>query len=1596
MGWTRAQALAFLAPVGSLSEIADADELAAALHDNPVALHLARSFLEQHPAGTARYRQEIRPRRPGGDPVPAQIALARAQLGLSAWHLARAVAYLAAEPLRSDWARALVPDGLGGADAATVAGLRRYGLISLSQDGELLRMHPTIQATVRAADPRHRGAWLGARPLMDAYASAEDLASWPLCEHLDGHAQRFTEHVAGIRRMRSIRQTLLRELGDYARFRGRSERAALLYEVALGLAGDRDARGELHYRLGLALKDDQPEAARDNLRQAVTLAVRAHGAGHPAIARNRHALSHAYERLGELVEARQELEQALREGEAHLGPDDLNLAVGRTTLGDLLRQEGDLERSKEVLEGALAELMAAAGPDDLRVTAGRAGLAKTYVALGDPASARDQLEQALAADLRLVGADHPYVRGDQAQLDEVLAALGVVRPDDSPPAEAPADAYGWLLEPSAVSLDRTAWRWRLTGPDGVVRAEHEVTLDPAAAEYQALVDLDSWLRWRPAPDRRRSDERRLIKELGEWIGGTVLGPVTAALAGLPAGGGAVTVRVRIPPEASWLPAYALELAIPPGGGEPLALLPIRLVYEVASAGAAKQPAGRPLRVLAILSTPSGGVTLDLRSERRALERLAAAQPDRVDLVVLQYGCTLERLTEAVADPRGWDILHLAGHGGPGELVLETDDGAPHPVPAAELLRILDAARDRVRLLIASWCSSALDDALSVLELEAPGELAADPIDAPVVSGLGARLAARLGCTVLAMRHPVGDSLSVRLAEEIYPRLLATQPSAWEAAVAAGIGPALRGTTPLRPLWLAAPVLFTAGPPPGTPGLLTAGLHAGASDAGESVAEIAPDGPADVFTGRVGLLARLRHAGPAVVLSGLPGIGKTACAQELAWMIGDGYRRTVWHGPDELGDIAVGDHELVVVDGLAGPWTERQGELVTGLARQAAARSGRLVVTVRSSPPAGLPDVTATALMPLAPAEAAWMVRQRGLATGDAARQLLAECGGVPGLIDGSTDREEVAAWARHEFASMSPEERSFLGFLCALEADDRDTGAPVEMLWDPVRRELTGEDVDASAAPHVAELVRRGLAAVDGPPVDWAGAWGARLSLPVLDAAGALLDEDTATLVATWANEYWTFQLEQFRERGTGDVAGATVYTGRRIVPYRLRLRDWHGVRAMLGLIWQHDPAPDLAPAIAARLRRSGPQPGGDPEALSALLSELEARSSTRTEADLRAAIERAETGGDPGEAAELGFDLINLLVLAGRAEDALPMAERLPELGRAGGADRLRMSVLHAQRPQVLVAAGRFEEGLAEAERQLKAQQAGHIAEGLHNIAFRAAMKLKRFPVALEHSEAIAAGLVRRHAPELEQARELLNTALVRRDSGRPDLARQLVLRAREVFEAAGDVEGLIAARVSLAELEAREGRLGDAVRLARDVLRLEYTSHPTADPADRRLAHLNLSAFLVQARKIGDEALCHLVAAALIDGLTGSWRTPQTLETLQGVAARYEILPSSLEELDRQLATTPGVRFLEFVATLPGGLPAAEEAFRELRPFVRYAPENAVLDLIEQMGLPVAYVDLETGETIEPDGPPPTGSPTPAGPPTLAGRIGRWFLRR
>ena len=95
---------------------------------------------------------------------------------------------------------------------------------------------------------------------------------------------------------------------------------------------------------------------------------------------------------------------------------------------------------------------------------------------------------------------------------------------------------------------------------------------------------------------------------------------------------------------------------------------------------ASTPAPRDqLRVLGLFSLPEGGQPLSLRRERQALMTLVqgiATAGMAADVRVLQYGVTRDLLRDILADAAGWDIIHISGHGAPGELLLETADGQP--------------------------------------------------------------------------------------------------------------------------------------------------------------------------------------------------------------------------------------------------------------------------------------------------------------------------------------------------------------------------------------------------------------------------------------------------------------------------------------------------------------------------------------------------------------------------------------------------------------------------------------------------------------------------------------------------------------------------------------------------------------------------------------------------------------------------------------------------------------------------------------------------------------------------------------------------------
>jgi len=468
------------------------------------------------------------------------------------------------------------------------------------------------------------------------------------------------------------------------------------------------------------------------------------------------------------------------------------------------------------------------------------------------------------------------------------------------------------------------WRWLLAEEDtGRPLADHEMDLDGAGDEYAAFTDLYRYLRWNAVPDRRTASEAQIVARVGAWAGREVLGDRVGAaiIAAAP-----VTVRVAVPAQAGFVAGWPLGLAH--AGGVPLAGRgDVTFVYDLAAGtgtpgNGGPAPGGR-LRMLAVFSMPTQTSVLALRRERyelaRLVRRIGARQRRRIELAIAQYGVTREKLAEIVESGDGWDVLHLSGHGGRGQFLLEHDDGSPDPVDTGELMGLLGPLRRRVRLAVVSACESAaattaetlrwvgLDEQAQQLEEEDEARLPGGDAGALVLTGIARGLIERLECAVVAMRYPVTDEFATALTEDLYERVLGRGQrlgTALARAVPQAAGPQ---PSPARPaISLATPVLA---------GTQAAGLVLQAP-AGAPVLDPAlvrmerfpPEPPR--FVGRARAMAQASAALAAgsgrtgVLLHGMAGSGKTACALELAYRHQDSFQAAAfWQAPEKADEFA---------------------------------------------------------------------------------------------------------------------------------------------------------------------------------------------------------------------------------------------------------------------------------------------------------------------------------------------------------------------------------------------------------------------------------------------------------------------------------------------------------------------------------------------------------------------------------------------------------------------------------------------------------------------------------------------------------------------
>jgi hypothetical protein len=447
----------------------------------------------------------------------------------------------------------------------------------------------------------------------------------------------------------------------------------------------------------------------------------------------------------------------------------------------------------------------------------------------------------------------------------------------------------------------TRWRWVLTDSGGSIIGDYEVRLKVTDWQFDAFADLPGHLFSHVTPDRQREHER--VAEVGEWIGANVFGPIaTTLLENAPA-----TVTVTVPDNARDLLLRPLQLAH--CRGKPLSVQDVTLVMRLASDDGCLKPAGKRLRVLGLFSLPDGSQSLNLRRERhelvRLIERMRVAGK-AVDVRVLQYGVTRQRLQEVLREPEGWDIVHISGHARPGELLLETAAGTPDRINAAALADLLELARGRVKLATLSACWSAAGQHMSLGLPRTASAAEAERVhllepSASSSSVLATDLARRLNCAVLAMRYPVEDNFASALSQTLYALLLdKSQPLPLALALALR---EVSDTGTFSPLSAATPALFG-----GQSAILTLAAPTRPDPGDNRVAHPKLDGfppQPERFVGRTRVMAEASEALaaqsgiPGVLLHGMPGGGKTACALELAYTHEHAFDRFVWFkAPDE--------------------------------------------------------------------------------------------------------------------------------------------------------------------------------------------------------------------------------------------------------------------------------------------------------------------------------------------------------------------------------------------------------------------------------------------------------------------------------------------------------------------------------------------------------------------------------------------------------------------------------------------------------------------------------------------------------------------------
>jgi tetratricopeptide (TPR) repeat protein len=350
------------------------------------------------------------------------------------------------------------PSAAGGADQnlvrRAISNLARVGLVTIDPATPVrtVRMHPSVQAAVRAFIPRAE--------LEQVVLAAADalLETW-------------TDGDSGLQLDQTMRDcaATLREVDSTILWK--PEAHPLLFRIGMSFEGGRLVDSAIAY-----------------WQSMTSTSTRLLGPAHANAVQARDRLATAYESAGRVADAIAVFASALNDRERNLGPEHPDTVVARARLAHAYSSAGRAE-SIAIYERTLADSDRRLGPGHPSTLSARADLAAAYQAAGRNKDAIRSCQMLLADSERLLGVSHvstlaarealadAYLAANQhkdaiEQYKRLLAAHESIRGRDDPDAITARANLASALRRSGKVKDAIAQyervltdRERLQGPD---------------------------------------------------------------------------------------------------------------------------------------------------------------------------------------------------------------------------------------------------------------------------------------------------------------------------------------------------------------------------------------------------------------------------------------------------------------------------------------------------------------------------------------------------------------------------------------------------------------------------------------------------------------------------------------------------------------------------------------------------------------------------------------------------------------------------------------------------------------------------------------------------------------------------------------------------------------------------------------------------------------------------------------------------------------------------------------------------------------------------------------------------------------------------